>query len=60
MKININVDEWYPIYDFTAEGDRWYDPTSRIYKVPPEKVGWLKRVFEDFEKAQLYLSDLKE
>ena len=60
MDINIDFDEWYPVYYFYKIGDRWFRKDRPIYNIPASKVVELEEIFKKFDEAQTYLREKYE
>ena len=60
MKVNIDYDEWYPVYYFYKEGDRWFAKGHKVFDIPPVKVVELEEIFRKFDEAQKYLTKVYE
>lgn len=52
IKVNINVDEWYPVYDF-SDGN-W----GREVEINIEKYKQIKKAFKEFFKVQKELRNI--
>ena len=59
MKVNIDSDEWYPVYSIVT-GEDMYSNEVEIFEIPAAKVKQILRVFKEFSKVQDYLKKLEE
>lgn len=50
MKVRIDIDERYPVYDIGGVGEE--------VDIPEDKLNWIKQVFAEFEAVQQYLKQL--
>jgi len=50
VKINVDIEEWWPVYEVCGRG---YE-----LEIPDDKDEWLHNVFQEFEKVQDYLRDM--
>ncbi len=57
MKVNIDSDEWYPVYYLTM-GEDMYE--EEIIEIPADKVKWIQKTFIEFQKVQAYLKRLEK
>jgi hypothetical protein len=55
MKVNIDSDEWYPVYSIIT-GEDIYE--SEVIEIPDEKVKQIQKVFKEFQEIQEYLKKL--
>lgn len=53
MKVRIDCDEWYPVYDFTERG-------GTEVEISEEQFHKLRKAIADFNEAQSELSKLAE
>ena len=49
MKIQVDQEEWWPVYEINMRGFE--------IDIPDDKAEWLNKLFEDFEKGQDYLRE---
>ena len=59
MKVKIQQDEWWPVYIYSLvkEGE-YVGSYEKVIEIPQDKIEWLNRVKEEFDKGQDYLMEL--
>jgi hypothetical protein len=53
MKINIERDDWYPVFIYSEEKDE----SEYGVDIPQDKYEWIEKTFIEFAKVQDYLED---
>lgn len=52
MKVYIDEDEWYPVYDVIISDNKGE------YDIPQDKYEWIQKVCEEFGRVQSYLEEI--
>lgn len=55
----IDIQEWYPVRAIVVLEPHQSETSFSAVEMPDEKLEWVQKVFDEFDKVQKYLRELE-